>query len=464
MGKEKSSKDKKKEKEKEKSSKKKTKDSGKKVVGSDKKANSTQSKSSSKKSSRDKASSQPKGSKVVASKTEKSKGKTNSKSNKPPAKAVAKKTADATKNKTSGKKASGSGKNKTIKTKPKEKTTPPKEEEEQPEPSDDGNQSEAEQTGSLESTATAKETPKKGKKVPPKAKPKPKAKSSHDDSEESEEEQVEQSEQSEEPEEVNSKQTVYKNEVEPEGSDASTQMKSSQTSQAQTAEESSAEVDKNESSESEAEVVKPKTESLEFTKPTINQIKKEKKEKPLSYSEKITGREFETLNDEITELNSGVQMLKHSYGSIIKSLVAMQNRRSKKKAAREAQQKVGEEKVNFLTTLSTCDPAELKTKSCLEMADKYDIERFINPTTREETFNELFEEIEDLNKKTEKLRSNFYDARGHFQRDKYEGQSEVKLNRAEFNEFHLWTKKLAAVVDDIARNYNDDLLNMFRLN
>lgn len=37
----------------------------------------------------------------------------------------------------------------------------------------------------------------------------------------------------------------------------------------------------------------------EFTKPTINQMKKEKKEKPLSLSEKITKLEFETLNDEV---------------------------------------------------------------------------------------------------------------------------------------------------------------------
>ena len=83
-------------------------------------------------------------------------------------------------------------------------------------------------------------------------------------------------------------------------------------------------------------------------------------------------------------------MLKHSYGSIIKSLVAMQTRRAKKKAAKEA---ATDGKVTFLTTLSTIDPNALRTKSCLEATDKYEIERFLNPITREETFNMLFEEV-----------------------------------------------------------------------
>ena len=106
-------------------------------------------------------------------------------------------------------------------------------------------------------------------------------------------------------------------------------------------------------------------------------------------------------------------MLKHSYGSIIKSLVGMQNRRSKKKAAKEAAAAKetaeestdsgaggggctgrGDGKVTFLTTLSTMDTCQgLPTKSCLELKDKYDIDRFVNPLTREETFKALFDEV-----------------------------------------------------------------------
>ena len=91
-------------------------------------------------------------------------------------------------------------------------------------------------------------------------------------------------------------------------------------------------------------------------------------------------------------------MLKHSYGSIIKSLVAMQNRRAKKKAAKEAaaaqaEGGAGGGKMTFLTTLSTMDQKDLPTKSCLELADKYEIDRFINPVTRDDTFKLLFEEV-----------------------------------------------------------------------
>ncbi len=97
-------------------------------------------------------------------------------------------------------------------------------------------------------------------------------------------------------------------------------------------------------------------------------------------------------------------MLKHSYGSIIKSLVAMQNRRSKKKAAKEAAAAAaaggeaksgrgGECKPTFLTTVSTMDACKLASPSCLVMKDKYDIERFVNPLTREETFQLLFDEV-----------------------------------------------------------------------
>ena len=89
-----------------------------------------------------------------------------------------------------------------------------------------------------------------------------------------------------------------------------------------------------------------------------------------------------------------------------------------------------------------------------------------------------------MNKQTEPLRTNFYDPKGNFLRDKYEAQTALKISRTQFNEFKVWvcvvcfckhfqfdkmffvclqTKKLTTVVDDIARNYNDDLLNMFRL-
>ncbi|KAJ6224979.1 hypothetical protein RDWZM_003524 [Blomia tropicalis] len=190
---------------------------------------------------------------------------------------------------------------------------------------------------------------------------------------------------------------------------------------------------------------KPKDEELEFTKPNINQVVREKewekkmwKHKPLSTAEHIETHEFEDFNDEITDLNAGIQTLHLSYGSIIKSLVAGYNRRSKKKGAIPPTAK----EVNLLTTIDQIDPQQMEVirakATCLEYADKYDLERFINPVTRDTTFAMLFQECDMLNKKTAKLREQFYNAHGGFLREKYDSQNEVKVTRKHLNEYWIW--------------------------
>ena len=90
-----------------------------------------------------------------------------------------------------------------------------------------------------------------------------------------------------------------------------------------------------------------------------------------------------------------MKILNRSIESIIKTLEGMQSRRAKEKATKEtaAAPIKTDGKMPFPTTLSTIDPKDLHTKSCVEVADKYDIERFLNPVTREETFDMLFEEV-----------------------------------------------------------------------
>lgn len=78
----------------------------------------------------------------------------------------------------------------------------------------------------------------------------------------------------------------------------------------------------------------------------------------------------------------------------------MHSRRAKKKLAKEANSKGGQEvppKVNFMTGLADITPkqAEQLEAEQLEDSDKYDLERFINPMTREDTFKGLFEEVID---------------------------------------------------------------------
>ena len=119
-------------------------------------------------------------------------------------------------------------------------------------------------------------------------------------------------------------------------------------------------------------------------------------------------------------------------------MVAGYNRRSKKKGAIPPTAK----EVNLLTTIDQIDPQQMEVirakATCLEYADKYDLERFINPVTRDTTFAMLFQECDMLNKKTAKLREQFYNAHGGFLREKYDSQNEVKVTRKHLNEYWIW--------------------------
>ena len=72
----------------------------------------------------------------------------------------------------------------------------------------------------------------------------------------------------------------------------------------------------------------------------------------------------------------------------------MHNRRSKKKLAKQAKDNQPPAKVNFMTTVSDITPKQAEALEVkLEEVDKFDLERFTNPITREETFKLLFDEV-----------------------------------------------------------------------
>ena len=132
------------------------------------------------------------------------------------------------------------------------------------------------------------------------------------------------------------------------------------------------------------------------------------------------------------------------------------------------QQEDGPKQITLMTTLSEISKQQAKhmemDESCLSShVDKYDMERFINPVTREKTFKQLFDECDLLNEQSKTLRTMFFDAKANFLPDEYQRQPQNQITRKRFNQFKLWCKKLAIVVDELSRNYNDDLLNMFRL-
>ena len=73
----------------------------------------------------------------------------------------------------------------------------------------------------------------------------------------------------------------------------------------------------------------------------------------------------------------------------------MNNRRAKKKMAKEGKSKSDEPvKVTFMTTLADISPKQAEQlEETVEEVAKYDLETFINPVTREESFKMLFQEV-----------------------------------------------------------------------
>ncbi|XP_017493227.1 PREDICTED: glutamic acid-rich protein-like, partial [Rhagoletis zephyria] len=193
---------------------------------------------------------------------------------------------------------------------------------------------------------------------------------------------------------------------------------------------------------------KPKSKNsspkLEFTKPTINQmVREEERQKhpkpPLVDTPDISRYDFEAFNDEVEEMNSGLMMLRSSYGSIITSLVAMYTKRGKRGQKAQLPPTV-DGKANLLTPINAAAGADglQEEASILNDADKYNIDNFINPATRQASFDALFAEVELLNRKTEKFRTAFFDKKGYFLLEKYEAQKEMKLSRKKLNHFWLW--------------------------
>ena len=144
------------------------------------------------------------------------------------------------------------------------------------------------------------------------------------------------------------------------------------------------------------------------------------------------------------EMNASLAMLRSSYGSIITSLVAMYTKRGKRGQKAQLPPTV-DGKANLLTPINPNADAdgglqEEEQGSILKNADKYNIENFINPATRQAAFDGLFAEVELLNRKTEKFRTAFFDKKGYFLQEKYDGQKEMKLSRKKLNHFWLWVR------------------------
>ena len=154
--------------------------------------------------------------------------------------------------------------------------------------------------------------------------------------------------------------------------------------------------------------------------------------------EALTNDEMEDLNDELSDLNTSINTLRHSYGSIIRSLVNMQRRRDKKKTALgsvptaladslDAQVPEGGTLVQSNTVTDICN------RITINYEEKYSMEKFMDCTTRNDVFEQLFREVNEINSAFLPLKK-FYDVEGYFQVAQYRQQAEFVLTRAQYTD------------------------------
>lgn len=94
-------------------------------------------------------------------------------------------------------------------------------------------------------------------------------------------------------------------------------------------------------------------------------------------------------------------MLKQSYGSIINSLIKLQGRRrSENPEKKEEEAKADKPSADTAaTTTAEGNDGEgmvMPQTSCIVNKDKYDMDLFVNPQTRDDTFQLLFAEVSVL--------------------------------------------------------------------
>lgn len=164
------------------------------------------------------------------------------------------------------------------------------------------------------------------------------------------------------------------------------------------------------------------------------------------------------------DLNTAINTLKDSYGSIIRSLANMQARRCKKALqniiqnynpnnVNKSENKIVEEmmkqysKYTNLSTTSTT-PSISKTQPIqvltlneiqnralvIDYEEKYKVDKFLDPQQHDDIFQRLFKEIEEINIAFVQF-GTFFDPEGYFQSDKYYKQNDFRLSVKQHQDF-----------------------------
>ncbi|OTF75950.1 hypothetical protein BLA29_008307 [Euroglyphus maynei] len=157
--------------------------------------------------------------------------------------------------------------------------------------------------------------------------------------------------------------------------------------------------------------------------------------------------ELEELNAEMIELFGHINTVQSSYQEIVQSLISIQKNNRRHKSSNSTRMMMtmvadGESKPPPLA------PKELmKTESSHQPIS---LEPFMNPATRNDSFNQLFQRVDRIRSETEQFRS-YFTPDGTLQREQYNMN---KITFVQYNRWHEQIQELAAIVELILQEYN----------
>ena len=138
---------------------------------------------------------------------------------------------------------------------------------------------------------------------------------------------------------------------------------------------------------------------------------------------------------QLTDLNTSINTLRHSYGSIIRSLINMQHRRTKTALSPVTTnpEDVDLQAPDGGTTGPIPTIEDICERVTVDYNTKYNLDRFLDSGSRNEMFQELFREVNEINAAMVRFKT-FFNNEGYFQLANYKAQDEFQLSRAQYTD------------------------------
>lgn len=157
---------------------------------------------------------------------------------------------------------------------------------------------------------------------------------------------------------------------------------------------------------------------------------------------------LELLYDELMELLGNMSTVRNSYHDIVKSLISLQ----KKPRRRSRQQLLPETQSQMNESIYKSDFGQPQ--------DQFTIERFMDPQTRNESFQELFQKVDKLKEEMHNFQSLFNND-GNLIMEKYKNKNLITYGQ--FNKWRCEIKDLGKIIDQLLEEYNREVLDLFRI-